>query len=71
MEDGLRGAFEKWARRVGFEDFEVRDDDADDLELEYCNDDVELIWCAFAEGERVGWFSREGLAKPSEGKGEV
>jgi hypothetical protein len=57
MTDSSREAFEKWARGIGFEDFEVLDEEADDLDLEYCNDEVELVWCAFAEGHRVGWFS--------------
>jgi hypothetical protein len=52
--DRLRGAFEKWAIEVGFRDFTVKDDEADDLDLEYCDDDVELVWCAFAEGAANG-----------------
>lgn len=59
MTEDSRQAFEQWARGIGFEDFEVKDEDADKLELEYVDDDVEVAWCAFAEGHRVGWFSRE------------
>jgi hypothetical protein len=58
MFGSVREEFEKWARGIGFEDFRVRDEDADDLELEYCDDDVEIVWVAFTEGERIGWFSR-------------
>jgi hypothetical protein len=55
MAEELRVAFERWARGIGFTNFEVKDEDADDLEREYCDDDVELVWCAFVEGEDIGW----------------
>jgi uncharacterized caspase-like protein len=54
MAEELREAFEKWARKIGFEDFEVNDEDADELDLEYRDDDVELVWCAFTEGAETG-----------------
>jgi uncharacterized caspase-like protein len=52
--DPLRAAFEKWARGIGFEDFEVKDEDADYIDLEYCDDDVEVAWCVFVEGAGNG-----------------
>jgi hypothetical protein len=55
MAEQLKEVFERWARGVGFTDFRVVNDDADDLEREYCDDDVELVWRAFAEGEDFGW----------------